>query len=151
LFLKQELANIYVVNNLEFFPCISDGTTMVDRLCYSYKWREDLPRQYRAQMVVSREKHFYIYEPTQLITGEVVVPLFFYKCKDVLLSKCITPQYSNDIDTNVTHIILPSNVRFNDQALLTIEVKQFHLIYSEITLQDGQYLSQFCRNVLYGM
>jgi hypothetical protein len=85
-------------------------------------------------MVVSREKHFYIYEPTQLITGEVVVPLFFYKFKDVLLSKCITPRYRKNIEKNETLIILPSNLRFNDQSLLTVEVNNFHLIYSEITL-----------------
>jgi hypothetical protein len=106
----QELGNSYVINNLEFFPHQSEGA-IVDSLCQSFKWREGLPRQYRVQMVVANEKHFYIYEPVQLVTGKVVVPLFFYKCKNEVLSKCIIPHFLDKKGSKGTFMCIPSNLK----------------------------------------
>jgi hypothetical protein len=101
-------------------------------------------------MVVFNNKHFYICEPTQLVSGEVFVPLFFYKCRDNLHSKCTTPQFYDKMSSKGTYITIPSDLKFHDE-LLTIDVSQFDLIYSEIRLEDGQYLSDVCGNLLFGM
>ncbi|KAI7965448.1 hypothetical protein MJO29_003546, partial [Puccinia striiformis f. sp. tritici] len=58
-------------NNLEYYP--HDPTsTKFHSLSQCFKWSEDLACEYRVQMVASRAKHFYIFEPTKLFSGDVV-------------------------------------------------------------------------------
>ena len=92
--LSQELANPYVVKHLEFYPHDPLGTD-ISALYQSQKWREELSREFRPQMVVSNGKHFYIYEPVGLIgvDKQVVIPIFFYQKNGRLFSKCIKPKY----------------------------------------------------------
>ncbi|OAV87931.1 hypothetical protein PTTG_29229 [Puccinia triticina 1-1 BBBD Race 1] len=57
--LSNELLNPYVNGHLEFYPHDPCGDP-IDSLCQSFKWREDLPRDIRVQMVHIESKHFYI-------------------------------------------------------------------------------------------
>ena len=141
------MANPYVTNHLEFYPHDSQGT-IVNSLKYSFKWREDIPREYRVQMVAINSKHFYIYEPTQLFSGEVVVPIFFYKSNNVMYAKCIYPEFLDKPDSNGIYVTIPSKLNFS--TLMTINTCDFDLIYSEIKMENGQYLSKLCGDMLFG-
>ena len=54
------------MKEFEFYPH-EHSNTQVNSLYQSFKWREELSREYRVQMVVNQGKNFYIYEPTGLI------------------------------------------------------------------------------------
>ncbi|KAI8460786.1 hypothetical protein BY996DRAFT_6429562 [Phakopsora pachyrhizi] len=74
---KSELGNPLVSKFVEFYPELSNGKNIY-KLSQSEKWLHQFPRNLRAQMISVGGKQFYIYEPVQLIDGNVVVPVFFY-------------------------------------------------------------------------
>ncbi|KAH9817524.1 hypothetical protein DFH28DRAFT_871125, partial [Melampsora americana] len=53
------------------------------------KWQELYPPHLCVQMVVSKGIHYYIYEPVQVVTGRLVVPIFFYMQDDNIKAKCL--------------------------------------------------------------
>lgn len=75
--LSQELSNPYVAEHLQFMPELPSSTTKTNRLSQSKKWREELDRDLRVQMVNLPQGHFYLYEPVQLQSKQLVIPLFF--------------------------------------------------------------------------
>ena len=142
------------MKELEFYPH-EHSNTQVNSLYQSLKWREELSREYRVQMVVNQGKHFYIYEPTGLISGDVVIPLFFYKSRDQIFAKCVRPTYKqrNHPETsepNGKYIIIPKNMKNFNSDLLTINVKNFDLICSEIKEEDGQSFLYLAHNEIFG-
>ena len=142
--LSQELANPYVVKHLEFYPHDPLGRD-ISALYQSQKWREELAREFRPQMVVSNGKHFYIYEPVGLIgvDKQVVIPIFFYQKNGRLFSKCIKPKYGakvssfNTYESRQFNIYIPGSLNYQDQILFEVPISDFSLIYSEIQTYHG--------------
>ncbi|OAV90780.1 hypothetical protein PTTG_28197 [Puccinia triticina 1-1 BBBD Race 1] len=118
---KKDLANPYVTPHLDFYPVDSGGKSIY-KLSQSYKWREALARENRAPMVAINKKHYYIYEPCQLQSGVMVVPVYFYQKEDgKLYAKC----------------------------LISINCKDFALNYFEICMWGDKPLSSVCKNKLW--
>ncbi|KNE89541.1 hypothetical protein PSTG_17002 [Puccinia striiformis f. sp. tritici PST-78] len=132
-------------NNLEHYP--HDPTsTKIHSLYQCFKWREDLACEYRVQMVASRAKHFYIFEPTELFSGNIVIPVFFYKYKGELFSNVSSLNTDrNGITVNGSlEIIIPANHKFVDPNLLVVDIEEFFQTYTEICLEDGKQLRNLC-------
>ena len=148
------MLNPYVTRNLEYYPHDPCGEP-IDSLFQSFKWREDLPRDVRVQMVYIQDKHknykhYYIYEPTRLISGEVVIPIFFFKAKGKLYAKCCVLDYDTKDDGTGFNIIIPAAIKFSDTANHTVDIMEFDEMYSEITMENGKYLELECGGKMYG-
>ncbi|KAA1095459.1 hypothetical protein PGTUg99_032200 [Puccinia graminis f. sp. tritici] len=76
--LAQEIANPYVHPHLDFYPEETNGRN-VYKMSQSKKWKEELGPHQRVQMAVRNDKHFYIFEPTQLKSRKIIIPLYFFK------------------------------------------------------------------------
>ncbi|POW04716.1 hypothetical protein PSTT_10199, partial [Puccinia striiformis] len=132
-----DMANPYVNPYLDYYPVDSGGIN-VYKLSQSRKWRECLPREYRAQMVAVKNKHYYIYEPCQLESGSLVIPIFFYEHLGKIHAKCVKPHTHgapNDADFK---IIIPQHLPYNSSKLISIDCEEFALAYSEICLWAGR-------------
>ncbi|KAH9821274.1 hypothetical protein DFH28DRAFT_923682 [Melampsora americana] len=82
----EELANPYVMDHLEFIPTLPNSNCKINCLVQSKKWREGLDRNLRVQMVSSPNGHFFLYEPAQLYSQKIVIPIFFYKMDNEVLA-----------------------------------------------------------------
>jgi hypothetical protein len=101
-----------VNTHLDFYPEDPVGFN-VYKLSQSYKWRADLPEDLRVQMVAIQSKHFYLFEPIELLDKTMVVPVYFYSFQGNLFSKCVRPKtrVSRDKDNKKTnHMIIPDNL-----------------------------------------
>ncbi|KAH9820335.1 hypothetical protein DFH28DRAFT_841868, partial [Melampsora americana] len=87
--LSQELANPYVMDHLDFMPRLPSAKSKVNCLAQSKKWREELDCDLRVQMVSLPNGHFFLYEPAQLYSHKIVIPIFFYKMDHKVLAKCV--------------------------------------------------------------
>ncbi|KAH9807224.1 hypothetical protein DFH28DRAFT_1115281 [Melampsora americana] len=85
--IRNELANPIVSPHIVFLPEISEGP--INRLPRCRKWREEYSPDLLVQMIVLNQTHFYIYEPVQLWTKQLVVPIFFYQEKYRVKAKCL--------------------------------------------------------------
>jgi hypothetical protein len=101
-------------------------------------------------MVYIGNKHYYIFEPTRLISGEVVVPIFFYKAKGVLFAKCCTPQYQTVDGHEGFKMVIPANIKFTDPALQSIDIREFDEMYSELHMENHLSLAEACGGKLFG-
>ncbi|KAI9610598.1 hypothetical protein H4Q26_006744 [Puccinia striiformis f. sp. tritici PST-130] len=146
--LSNELLNPYVTENLDFYPHEVSGSK-VNRLSQCFKWREDLSPELRAQMVVNKGKHFYIFEPVELDCKYVVVPIFFYMSGEKLHAKCYIPHFRQQLKGNGIYLIIPSDIKFNSPELLSIDIKHFAKTYTEITYEGGKLLHELCQDVMY--
>ncbi|OAV91777.1 hypothetical protein PTTG_03743 [Puccinia triticina 1-1 BBBD Race 1] len=150
--LTNELLNPYVTKHLEFYPHVPCGDP-IDGLCQSFKWREDLLWDVWVQMVYNGPKHYYIYEPTQLKSGDVVIPTYFYKAKGKLYAKCCVPEYEPNGTGEEFDIIIPAHVKFNDtDNQRVVDILDFDKVYSkisEIVAEDGRKLPIKCGKNLY--
>ncbi|POW11185.1 hypothetical protein PSTT_05423 [Puccinia striiformis] len=144
--IANELLNPYVTQHLEYYPHDPTGTP-INSLCQSFKWREDLAREHRVQMVPKGSKHFYIFEPTGLASGDVVVPIFFYKHDLRLFAKCCLPEFRQKEDGSL-YIIIPADIKFTGD-LLTVDIEEFEDLYNEIEAEDGVKLSKLCGDVMF--
>ena len=148
--MPKELANPYVVNFLEFYPHDTLGKDIV-ALYQSQKWREDLSKEFRVQMVFLNGKHFYIYEPVGLRgdDSQIVIPIFFYRKNGLLFSKCIKPKYSPKVATNEKNdekdepcrsfnILVPGLLPYDHQDLFEVPIADFNLLYSELQTYHGE-------------
>ncbi|OAV84762.1 hypothetical protein PTTG_11544, partial [Puccinia triticina 1-1 BBBD Race 1] len=83
-----ELANPLVGKHLEFYPELTNGLN-ISKFSQSGKWVGGLARAHRPQMFEANGKHFYIYEPAQLKSLAVVIPIFIVNYQSALHVKCI--------------------------------------------------------------
>ncbi|KAH9808962.1 hypothetical protein DFH28DRAFT_1192064 [Melampsora americana] len=145
----RELANPIVSPQLEFMPELPVNTP-TNRLSHSKKWRELYPPHLRVQMVVSKNVHFYIYEPVQVVTGQLVVPLFFYKHAKNLMAKCIPAVVeSASQDSSMFNIFIEPEPPFDSPALLSINISSFWRLLDDVKLENGVRLRDSCGNHIY--
>ncbi|KAH9807163.1 hypothetical protein DFH28DRAFT_1152885 [Melampsora americana] len=149
LFGLKELANPRVSPHLAFTPELPVNT-LVTRLSQSEKWQEGFSKELRVQMVVHKGDHFYIYEPVQVTTGQLVVPVFFYDQMEVTKAKClraIVEPVSGHLEAY--RIVLEDEPPFNSPDLLTIEVSSFWRLFGAVELDNGNCLGDLCGEHMY--
>ncbi|EHS64758.1 uncharacterized protein PGTG_22477 [Puccinia graminis f. sp. tritici CRL 75-36-700-3] len=146
---STDLGNPLVSPHLEFYPDNTEGQN-VSRFSQSLKWLQYMAPEDRAQMCDVNDKHFYIFEPVQLLTKEVVVPIFLYMYHWRLHAKCI--EIGADHVTELgeqTRITIPSSLAFDDHRLTAWDIREFDLTYSEIRMGDGILLTEACGGSIY--
>ena len=146
--IPQELSNPYVAENLEYYPHETSGIT-ISSLHQSHKWREDPSHELIVQMVCNPGKHFDIFEPKGLISGEVVVPVFFYKFQEKIYAKCAVSEYQQRVLRDSFYIIILANLIF-DSDLLNVYFNDFQETFEEIMFDDGLLFVDACDNTLIG-
>lgn len=113
----------------------------VNRFSQSRKWRECLPKDLRVQMVQLGSSHFYIYEPVQLDSKKVVVPIFFYLDKGIVMSKCLKLQMKTTGNPVPFQMLIAEEEEFSSNIYITVEVSKFMNTFSQIRLSDGKMLA----------
>ncbi|KAH9808088.1 hypothetical protein DFH28DRAFT_1198469 [Melampsora americana] len=148
---KQELANPYVVDFLEFIPELPDATSKVHRLSQSKKWREELDEDIRVQMVEQGNTHFYLYELVQLQSKKIVIPFYFYKSGDQVLAKCVyaVQHFVKEGRASKIRTEFKSVSGFDSPSFSTINVNTFWRNFDQIKLPDGQLMKGYCSEVMY--
>lgn len=79
---------------LAYFPK-SDKGVVIDCFAQSKKWCEGLQVDHRVQMVEVQSRHYYIYEPVQLLDFCMVVPCFFFTEAGILKAKCLVMTFGS--------------------------------------------------------
>ncbi|KAH9816388.1 hypothetical protein DFH28DRAFT_890950, partial [Melampsora americana] len=86
-------------------------------------------------------KHFYIYEPVQLFSQQIVVPVFFNINDGRQKAKCLpTSVLMDPTDPSEIKVFIPSEPPFTSNQLTTVEVRDFWRITPEIMLDGGNLL-----------
>jgi hypothetical protein len=118
----------------------------INRLSQCKKWREEYSSLLRVQMVVSEnKKHIYIYEPVQLQTHQLVVPIFFYQHRGKTMAKCLPADVQpHHRRPNRFIIMLPAERGFDSAELYSIEVKAIWRSFHEVLMEDGVALCDVC-------
>ncbi|KAH9817967.1 hypothetical protein DFH28DRAFT_926165 [Melampsora americana] len=86
------------------------------------KWREELDRDLRVQMVDQPNGHFYLYEPVQLQSHKIVVPIFFIKWNHTHLQGNISKRWNKHLAFYFTLAGLPpklANQEYNCHFVTT--------------------------------
>ncbi|KAH9821902.1 hypothetical protein DFH28DRAFT_1120221 [Melampsora americana] len=144
----NELANPMVSPHLVFVPKLSKGP--INRLPQCRKWREDYSLELCVQMIVSNQKHFYIYEPVQLWTKQLVVPIFFYHQNHSLKAKCLPTLIEPDANNPAKYkIIIQHEPPFDPDELLTLDCNSFWNTFGEVEGEPGLLLKTVCKNFMY--
>ncbi|KAH9812511.1 hypothetical protein DFH28DRAFT_1129815 [Melampsora americana] len=146
--ISNELANPMVSPHLVFVPELSEGP--INRLAQCRKWREEYSPELRVQMIVSNQKHFYIYEPVQLWTKQLVVPIFFYQQNNSLKAKCLPALIEPDANSPAKYkIIIQNEPPFDSDELLTLDCNSFWKTFGEVEGEPGLLLKTVCKNFMY--
>ncbi|KAI8452471.1 hypothetical protein BY996DRAFT_8515030 [Phakopsora pachyrhizi] len=132
---------------VEFYPELSNGKNIY-KLSQSEKWLHQFPRNLRAKMISVGGKQFYIYEPVQLIDGNVVVPVFFYTKGGKVYAKACKLNVSIDSSEDV-NISICWNLDFFSPDTTEIFGEDFLRPYNEILFSDRILLATKCRNILH--
>ncbi|KAA1097528.1 hypothetical protein PGT21_010248 [Puccinia graminis f. sp. tritici] len=155
--LSQELANPRVSKFLDYYPEMTDGL-MIKKFSQSGKWLSGMSRAIRPQMCEAHGKHFYIYEPVQLRSHVVVVPVYLFMYQSVLHARCweILDDHITSTETSVEgnlstvlNIRMPLDLDFDDARLRSIPVHQFDVEYSGIRWEDGRLLVEACAGKIF--
>ncbi|KAI8457160.1 hypothetical protein BY996DRAFT_6430594 [Phakopsora pachyrhizi] len=93
-------------------------------------------------------KQYYIYEPVQLIDGNVVVPVFFYTKGGKMYAKACKLNVSIHSSEDVK-IYICWNMDFFSPEATEILGEEFRRPYNEILFSDRILLATKCRNILY--
>ncbi|OAV89083.1 hypothetical protein PTTG_28819 [Puccinia triticina 1-1 BBBD Race 1] len=141
--LSQDLANPLVSKHLDYYPEMTDGPHF--KFSQSKKWLEDLAPQHRAQMCDVDGEHYYIFEPVELESTEIVIPVFFYTLNSKLYAKCIKPDMNEHLNAGkqIIQLKITQDILFQDPDLSSIHTNQFKKPYLKIEI-DGKMLSEKC-------
>ncbi|KAH9812707.1 hypothetical protein DFH28DRAFT_1061525, partial [Melampsora americana] len=145
---KFELANPYVRDHLQFLPELPASGTKINRFSQSKKWRERLDPTLRVQMVHQDDRHFYIYEPVQLQSKKIVIPLFFYQSGADTYAKCVFTRQKL-VTTSSIQIEFQRIPFFDSDQLSTINVNQFWREFDKIEIRPGILMKDHCGEVMY--
>ncbi|KNZ49333.1 hypothetical protein VP01_507g4, partial [Puccinia sorghi] len=143
----QALADPFVNQHLDFYPEYTGGKN-VFKMSQCFKLREDLSPDLRVQMVEENEKHWYIFEPVELKSRHIVVPIFFFIESNQVKAQFILANISKDGPNEVT-LSIPSNLRFNLSQLRTLNITDSSLSYQEIQLPGSGSLIETCGHELH--
>lgn len=149
----QELSNPYVTEHLQFIPELPSQTDKVNRFAQSKKWREDLDRDIRVQMVDSINGHFYLFEPVQLQSKHIVVPIFFYQEGTQTLAKCVPTcqRYQKDSQGQPHIQVQFESVQdFDSPSATSINVREFWRVFNAIELRKDTLMKTYCGDFMYG-
>jgi hypothetical protein len=147
--IAQEVANPFVSPVIEYFPQEADGKGVYN-LSQSKKWLEGFEPTSRAPMCRNNGRDWFLFEPVQLNTDEVVVPVFFFMRGTVMFAKCVKPDFHSIGDGSEIRISFPSDVEFSSDNLETVKVSDFEYNCLEVIGTNGQLLSTQCRNSMFG-
>ncbi|KAH9813011.1 hypothetical protein DFH28DRAFT_1128957 [Melampsora americana] len=146
---ESELANLIVSQHLVWIPELP-GEDRINRLSQCRKWRELYPPHLRVQMVEMRSNHYYIYEPVQLIQGQLVVPMFFYRQGNDIMANCVPAVVEPDgLFHSSFNIFMEEEHAFDSPKFFCINVKTFWRTFNNVKLEDGLHLSNACGNHMY--
>ncbi|EFP91328.2 uncharacterized protein PGTG_16982 [Puccinia graminis f. sp. tritici CRL 75-36-700-3] len=145
--IRDDLMNPLVVPHMDFLPEETLGKN-VYKSSQSAKWLKHMLPDLRVQMVESNQKHFYIYEPTKLLSSETVIPIFFYTQQTKIFAKCFSPVFKSNQDQSKIQIGISENIDFDDENLKIIPIEQLDLTYLEIKTRNGSMLSECCSGKL---
>ncbi|POV99423.1 hypothetical protein PSTT_13787 [Puccinia striiformis] len=137
--LAQEVANPVVSPAIEYFPQEAHGKDL-HKLSQSKKWLEELAPQSRAPMCQVSGQDWYLFEPVQTNTNDVVIPLFFYEDEKEMFAKCVTPEYHTNEACSQLRMTIPSGLSFQSQELQTLSVSNFDFDYTAISGANGSLL-----------
>jgi hypothetical protein len=76
--LAQEIANLVVSPMIEYYPQDAGGRNIY-KLTQSKKWLHHLSKADQAQMCRHEVYDYYLFEPVQLVTNDIVVLFYFYQ------------------------------------------------------------------------
>jgi hypothetical protein len=135
---------------VDYYPEIPSGPQF--KFLQSNKWLKCLAPEHHPQMCDVRGEHYYIFEPAQLESNRLVIPIFFYFFNSQLYSKCVSPIYEEYSHNNqrMVKIKIAKYIQFDDPNLLIINTNQFQNPYPQIQIHQ-QLLSEECGNELYGI
>ncbi|WAQ81854.1 hypothetical protein PtA15_2A167 [Puccinia triticina] len=85
--ISQELANPLVARHMEYYPESTDGL-IITKFSQSGKWLTGMSQDHRPQMCRFKDKDFYIFEPVELQSKQLVIPIFFFTQAGVLHARC---------------------------------------------------------------
>lgn len=74
---------------LDFMPEVVVNSR-ISRLSHSGKWLEGFSPDLRVPMITSELGHFYVYEPVQIDSEDIVIPIFFFNQEGVQMARCLT-------------------------------------------------------------
>lgn len=92
-------------------------------------------------MIDLKGKHFYLFEPVQLVDSKLVVPMHFYQNKAVVRAKCLpltisSVQRSENSPTSLK-LSIPMEPPFDSSDFMDLEVNVFAIPGTEIEFEDG--------------
>ncbi|KAH9825055.1 hypothetical protein DFH28DRAFT_878478, partial [Melampsora americana] len=147
--IRNELANPLISPHIVFVPEQAINTP-INRFSQCQKWREGYAPDLRVQMIAMKNRHFYIYEPVQLCSQQLVVPMFFFQQNDTLLAKCMPAKVESDLeDPAYLKVIVSDDPPFDSPKFITIKCDDFGKTFEEIELYNGHLLKSDCRDQLY--
>lgn len=129
-----------MAEHLDFIPeaKVSGG---VDRFSQCKKWREELDCDLRVQMFDSGSTHFYIYEPVQLVSQKVVVPIYLYQLNKVNMSKCLPLSVTMSDVSSKYCLKVAEEPAFDSPTLIEVPESELWRTYNHIALKDGRMLA----------
>jgi hypothetical protein len=135
--------------HLEFFPEDAHGLNIY-KFSQSMKWLKHLPPDLRVQMLQINHKHYYIFEPAVLRSGQMVVPIFFYRDNSEMYAKCAIPQVDYTRSLPKLSVTIPPDLTFDSASLVAVNAAELELTYPEIQVEENGLLSELCANKIIG-
>lgn len=131
-----------MAQNLEFIPAAKQAGA-ADRFLKCKMWREGLDAELHVQILDVLLTHFYIYDPLQLSSQKVMVPIYLYQVGTVEMAKCLllSPALSNI--PGKYSMQSPTEPPFDLTSLLEVLASDFCWMYYHIILKDGWILNSF--------
>ncbi|KAH9812461.1 hypothetical protein DFH28DRAFT_825323, partial [Melampsora americana] len=135
--IRNELVNPLISPHIVFVPKQAINTP-INRFSQCQKWREGYTPDLCVQMIAINNHHFYIYEPVQLCSQQLVVPMFFFQQNDTLLAKCMPAKVESNLeDPAYLKVIVLDDPPFDSPKFITIKCNDFGKTCEEIELYNG--------------
>ncbi|PLW52727.1 hypothetical protein PCANC_16005 [Puccinia coronata f. sp. avenae] len=146
--IARDLATPLISKHLDFYPVLTNEGDIY-KFSQSQKWLKGLAPAHRPQMCEVNKKHFFIFEPLQLLSSAVVIPVFFFTCGSLLCARVLEVNETNTIrEGNHVKITIPQHLEFDDPRLQSMEVTKFDQIFLEILMSDCTRLVDACNHCL---
>lgn len=112
-----------------------------------------MDRDQRVQMVEQPNGHFYLFEPVQLQSGKLIVPIFFYRSGTETFAKCVRANQTFTLVNGAPRVKIEytSVTDFDSNLLSSINVKRFWREFKNIQVNEHVLLKDACQEEMYGM